>query len=136
MKLQGFDHVAVAVKDLSRSVRWYQEVLGLERKFEREWGDNPAYLVVGSSGIALFQVSSPESNGKASSIRILHLAFRTNLKNFKRALVELDALGIPYRFEDHNGVSDSIYFGDPDGHQIELTVYRGMMHAPTSEDEE
>lgn len=115
---------------------WYQEVLGLERKFEEEWGDNPVYLVTGSTGIALFLAATLETNGKAPPIRILHLAFRVDLKNFKLAQAELDARGIDYRFADHSGISSSISFQDPDGHQIELTVYRGMMHVPTSEDEE
>ena len=28
--LEGIDHVALAVPDVPNSVRWYQEVLGLE----------------------------------------------------------------------------------------------------------
>ena len=31
MELEALDHVGLVVSDMSRSVRWYQEVLGLRR---------------------------------------------------------------------------------------------------------
>ena len=31
VELEALDHVGLAVSDMSRSVRWYQEVLGLRR---------------------------------------------------------------------------------------------------------
>jgi catechol 2,3-dioxygenase-like lactoylglutathione lyase family enzyme len=51
-----------------------------------------------------------------------HLAFRTDQTNFQRAQAELRGQQIPFQFEDHQ-IAHSIYFRDPDGHQIEITTY-------------
>jgi catechol-2,3-dioxygenase len=42
--LEALDHVGLVVSDMSRSVRWYQEVLGLRRAYQDAWGDFPAVL--------------------------------------------------------------------------------------------
>ncbi len=52
-ELEGIDHVALAVRDVPSSVRWYQEVLGLERLHEQAWGDYPAVVGIGGTAIAL-----------------------------------------------------------------------------------
>jgi catechol 2,3-dioxygenase-like lactoylglutathione lyase family enzyme len=44
MELEALDHVGLVVSDMSRSIRWYQEVLGLRRAYEDAWGDFPAVL--------------------------------------------------------------------------------------------
>jgi catechol 2,3-dioxygenase-like lactoylglutathione lyase family enzyme len=44
VELEALDHVGLVVSDVSRSVRWYQEVLGLRRAHEDVWGDFPAVL--------------------------------------------------------------------------------------------
>jgi catechol 2,3-dioxygenase-like lactoylglutathione lyase family enzyme len=44
VELEALDHVGLVVSDMSRSVRWYQEVLGLRRAHEEAWGDFPAVL--------------------------------------------------------------------------------------------
>src|SRR6267142_1809794 len=41
MKLEGLDHVALAVRDAEKSVKWYIEVLGLERQHEGSWDGIP-----------------------------------------------------------------------------------------------
>jgi catechol 2,3-dioxygenase-like lactoylglutathione lyase family enzyme len=54
VELEALDHVGLVVTDLPRSVRWYQEVLGLRRAHEEAWGDFPAVLEANGSGVALF----------------------------------------------------------------------------------
>ncbi len=51
-----------------------------------------------------------------------HLAFRVDRGNFEKAQDELRRRGIEFRFEDHE-ISHSIYFFDPDGHELEITTY-------------
>ena len=50
------------------------------------------------------------------------LAFRADRKNFLAAQEELDRRRIKFEFQEHE-VLHSIYFRDPDGHQLEITTY-------------
>jgi catechol 2,3-dioxygenase-like lactoylglutathione lyase family enzyme len=43
-KVQGVDHVGLAVKDVQKSVEWYRELFGLERLYEDIWGNSQALL--------------------------------------------------------------------------------------------
>lgn len=122
--LQGIDHVALAVRDVRRSAAWYQEVLGLERLYEEAWGDCPAVVGTGGTAIALFPVhgDQPKDRPGRDTLTMRHLAFRVNAANFARARQALDARGIAVEFQDH-GIAHSIYFHDPDGHELEITTY-------------
>jgi catechol 2,3-dioxygenase-like lactoylglutathione lyase family enzyme len=53
---------------------------------------------------------------------MLHLAFRADCKNFRAAQLELEKREIKFEFQDHE-IAHSIYFRDPDGHQLEITTY-------------
>lgn len=124
MKLEGLDHIAIAVSNPTASAAWYQDVLGLERRHQEEWGDMPIFLMAGSSGLAIFPnrsgAGTPVAYGTDSGFR--HLAFRTGRAQFDQARRELEARGIATEFEDH-GISHSIYFDDPDGFHLEITTY-------------
>ncbi len=37
MQLEGIDHVALGVRDIEQSVKWYIEVLGFERLHDGVW---------------------------------------------------------------------------------------------------
>jgi catechol 2,3-dioxygenase-like lactoylglutathione lyase family enzyme len=124
MQLEGIDHVALGVRDIERSANWYIDVLGFERLHEGMWNGVPTFIGKGNTGIALF----PASEGAKSialthrEIRILHLAFRANRQNFLAAQRELEKRGIKFEFQDHE-IAHSIYFRDPDNHQLEITTY-------------
>jgi catechol 2,3-dioxygenase-like lactoylglutathione lyase family enzyme len=124
MQLEGIDHVAIGVRDIERSVKWYTEVLGLERLHEGAWGGVPTFIGKGNTGIALFP-AKPDAKPPPSShreLRMLHLAFRADRENFLAAQRELEKRGIDFEFQDHE-ISHSIYFSDPDGHHLEITTY-------------
>ena len=121
---QGLDHVAIAVSDLERSQRFYEAVLGLER--EHDAWDVPIVLAAHGTGLALFHrdvhPSSTPDDAEPPAIRILHIAFRVDRAGFDEARSALSEEGIETHFSDH-GLSHSLYFADPDGHEIELTTY-------------
>ena len=122
--LEGLDHAALAVRDVERSANWYVEVLGFERRFEGMWKSVPVFVGLGQTALALFPAKTADAkspDGRAT-VRILHLALRANRENFLAAQRDLTSRGIAFQFEDHE-ISHSIYFRDPDGHQLEITTY-------------
>lgn len=124
MQLEGLDHVALGVRDIERSAKWYIEVLGFERLHEGMWDGVPTFIGKGNTGIALFPANAEAKSTSSSQrqLRMLHLAFRANRENFIAAQRELEKHGIDFEFQDHE-ISHSIYFCDPDGHQLEITTY-------------
>jgi catechol 2,3-dioxygenase-like lactoylglutathione lyase family enzyme len=123
---QGLDHVAIGVADVERSRRFYEQVVGLERAYE-EW-DVPVVMAAPKTGtgVAIFDKdvhpSPTPDDVEPPAVRILHIAFRLDRKGFDAARETLAGLGLKTHFSDH-GLSHSIYFRDPDGHQVELTTY-------------
>ena len=124
MELEGIDHVALAVPDVERSANWYIKVLGFERRYEGMWDGIPTFIGKGNTAIALFPARDGDSKSAArtSKIRMLHLAFRADHDGFLAAQEELKRRGIKFEFQDHE-ISHSIYFRDPDGHELEITTY-------------
>lgn len=123
-RLEGLDHVALAVRDVRNSAQWYCDVLGLARLHESEWGDLPAMVGVGGTMLALFPVlgTHPKPPPGKDVIAARHVAFRTDAAGLEEARSELEARGIECEFQDH-GIARSIYFLDPDGHELEITTY-------------
>ena len=123
-KIEALDHVALSVRDVERSAQWYADVLGFKRHHEEMWDGVPIFVGNSDAAIALFPVrdkAGSRSHDRAA-VRTLHFAFRADRKNFLRAQDELKKRAIPFDFQDHE-ISHSIYFRDPDGHEIEITTY-------------
>jgi catechol 2,3-dioxygenase-like lactoylglutathione lyase family enzyme len=122
MQLEGIDHVAMGVRDIERSAKWYIDVLGFERLHEGNWNGVPTFIGKGNTGIALFPANHEPKTSSHREIKMLHLAFRADGANFRAAQQDLEARGIRFEFQDHE-IAHSIYFRDPDGHQLEITTY-------------
>jgi catechol 2,3-dioxygenase-like lactoylglutathione lyase family enzyme len=122
--LEGIDHIAMSVADVPRAAAWYVDVLGFEPRLEGMWNGVPTFIGKGTTSIALFPIHPASSDPSVSPTgpQFLHLAFRADADGFKTAQQELKRRGIPFHFQDHE-ISHSIYFRDPDGHELEITTY-------------
>jgi catechol 2,3-dioxygenase-like lactoylglutathione lyase family enzyme len=121
--VRQIDHIALNVQDVARSVAWYVDVLGLERRHQDVWGDRPAFLFAGSTGIALFPAAGKADPAPGHPLTGMHhFAFQVDRANFERAQQDLTSRGIAFEFRDHQ-ISHSIYFRDPDGYALEITTY-------------
>ncbi len=95
----------------------------MERRHD-EWGTAPAMVCRGDTCVALFEMRTDERVplDRDRTVAMRHLAFRTDHGGFESAQRELRGRGIQFAFDDH-GSAHSIYFRDPDGHQLEITTY-------------
>jgi catechol 2,3-dioxygenase-like lactoylglutathione lyase family enzyme len=121
MELEGLDHVGLTVADVSRSVQWYRDVLGLSRAHEETWGDFPAVLEANGSGVALFPRTSGHPVTPDDPLR--HVGFRTSRTGLESARTELRRRGISFDEGDY-GIAWSIYLSDPDAYCVEITTYQ------------
>ena len=123
-KLNFLDHVAIRVRDIETSARWYEKYLGLTRYQLPEWGKFPIFMLSGKSGVAIFPANlkdEEESNAIFKNIKIDHFAFNVSRDDLAKARKHFEENGIPYEFQDHH-YFHSVYLKDPDGHTVELTA--------------
>ena len=123
IELEGIDHVALSVRDIQQSAQWYIDVLGFEHRFPGMWNGVPTFIGKGTTALALFPLRGEGSAGAHTrGTRMLHLAFRATRDGFLAAQDDLRQRDIAFEFQDHE-ISHSIYFRDPDGHELEITTY-------------
>src|SRR5436309_11646980 len=108
VRVHQLDHVALAVTDMERSTRWYEDVLGLTRRYADAWADYPVVLCAGEACIALFPAGGDEQLHTGG---VRHVGFRTDRAAFEAARAEFERHGIASRFADH-GICHSLYIND------------------------
>jgi catechol 2,3-dioxygenase-like lactoylglutathione lyase family enzyme len=123
IEIDFLDHVAIRVKDLEVSAKWYEKVLGLKKYQLPEWGDFPIFMLANKSGVALFpaKISDAELDRQSKNVKIDHFAFNVNKANFEKAKKKYNELDLDFNIQDHH-YFHSIYTKDPDGHTVELTT--------------
>lgn len=118
IETQGLTHLHLFVADLDRSLRFYQEVFGLEELFRA--GPKMIFLRPPNSGDTITLNEMPDKAGQAGGLD--HFGFRLADKgDLDRAIIEVEQAGgrLVERGEHAPG-NPFAYVQDPDGYTIEL----------------
>ncbi len=120
------DHVEVFVRDMEKSIRWYEKVLGL--KEIRRWDPHPVMMGAGGTMLALFHGDKDASDHvldrDRSSLRWRRVAWQTTPENFQTAQDHLKSCGVEFEGPIDHDCALSIYFTDLDSHPLEITCYK------------
>jgi catechol 2,3-dioxygenase len=127
IKVEGVGHVVLKVSDLERAVAFYRDVLGLTEVTRRDFGDGSmAFMSNGQHhhDIALVGVGPDARRPEGSDIGLYHVALKIgeDLDVLRAAKAHLEAHGVAIQWIADHEVSQSIYFADPDGNNIEVYV--------------
>ncbi len=121
MITEGLTHLHLIVRDLDRSMRFYQRVFGLEEKFRV----GPRMIFLGTPGRAdtITLNEDPEAQDRAGDNGgIAHFGFRLlDKSDVGAAIAEVEEAGghLVHRGE-HEPDHPFAYVTDPDGYVIEL----------------
>ncbi len=122
MRILGFHHLAIFVRELERTARFYREVLGLSEmaRHQREDGSlRSIWLAIPEGGfIALeehTELSSVSLSGGSPGIALLALEIST--ADRKRVTEELTHRGIKIVKQ----TQWTLYFDDPEGNHLALS---------------
>lgn len=116
-------HVVIKVRDVERSKQFFTGVMGLKLMMELPKLKMAFFASNGRDHheIACIQVGADADRQHAKQIGLLHIAFRLDdEEHLKRAYKELKEKDVPIDFTVDHGITKSIYFRDPDGHQLEV----------------
>jgi len=122
-------HVHLRVSDLERSIAFYRDVLGLE--LQQRYGTQAAFLSAGGyhHHLGLNTWGSKDGTPPPSGhTGLFHVAFLyPNRPALARAVKQALIADVTLEGAADHGVSEAVYFSDPDGNGIEL--YRDRAEA-------
>jgi catechol 2,3-dioxygenase-like lactoylglutathione lyase family enzyme len=119
---RGLHHTALISRDVERTIRFYQDVLGFpltELIENRDYpGSSHFFFDIGNGNLlAFFDFPGLDVGPYAEVLGGLHhLAISVEPGRWDRLVARLEEAGVDH--EVHSGVS--VYFRDPDGARIEL----------------
>lgn len=123
----GIDHLNITVKNLDKSVDYYQRIFGFKIMEEGQYNGTP-YKIIGISNKAMLCMYE-KKDLKVENNNIGHFGF--NIQFTKNIVEQLEAQDADVRYYNGEATiqypkSKSIYIHDPDGNQIELSeVFAG-----------
>lgn len=122
----GFDHVALNVRDLNKSLEFYTKIFGLKitgREYSKPGVEY--FLDCGDSLLGLIQGNDAEEKHllQDGGVGGNHVSFRVETKEFDRIVEEIKKQGLTITFVKKREKSWSVYFLDPDGNKLEMTAW-------------
>ena len=128
-------HVHLRVSDLDRAIAFYRDVMGFD--LQQRYGAEAAFLSAGGYHHHI-GLNTWESKGGTppppGHTGLYHVAFLSpDRPALARALKSALDAGVPIDGAADHGVSEAIYFRDPDGNGIE--IYRDRAEADWPRDE-
>lgn len=122
MKITGFDHIVLCVREVGRTIAFYEKVLGMQPREERpgKWS-----LHFGSNKISLQDAMSVPDISRETVPGSGNFCVLTDepVENFANALRSLgiEILAGPDERKGATGRLLSVYFRDPDGNLVEVS---------------
>ena len=115
-------HIHLKVSDLDRSIAFYRDVLGFT--VTQRYGDQAAFMAAGPYhhhiGLNTWRSKGAPTVPKRGA-GMFHVAFvYPDRAALGRAVAQVIAAGIRLDGAADHGVSEAVYFDDPDGNGIEL----------------
>lgn len=126
--INNIDHFGIHVTDLEVSANWYANVFDF--KILHKW--TTTWMVgKGNTKIGLFlRKSAIPVQNIDEKVLISHIAFAVDGDKFPNTVKALIKLGLHVEGPEDSGIAKSVFFKDPDGHQLEITSY---YHSKTDE---
>jgi len=121
IRTQGLTHIHLVVRDLDRSLRFYQDVFGMEERFR----DGPKMVFLntpGSTDLVTLNEDPTEAHLIGVNGGVAHIGFRLeNAADLDAAIAEVESAGGKLvRRGEHAPGAAFAYVEDPDGYVIEL----------------
>jgi len=126
MKVKALDHIVLKSLDVSRSLRWYMDVLDLEGVRIEEWqrGEAPFPSVRIDEGTLIDLFEAGSGLDKAAG-NLDHFCLVLDGAEWQ-TLVDSGSVQIvlgPVEVFGARGMGESVYTHDPDGNTVELRRY-------------
>jgi len=121
-KIKGIAEIVLNVHDVDASLKFYQEVLGLEVIGR----PGPVFLKAGDPAVSIPQMVvlfplPPEAAGFDKPRTLHHLALEVAPEDFDTEEQRLQKLGYEIRYGQHPVISSrTMYIDDPDGNEVEF----------------